>query len=163
MPHKKPLKRDISKRDVPIHRPTNEIITINQMSENDPRPTLKVKIGDETMTGLLDSGSVATVLGKNSQSLINRMNLKILPYKNRIVDANGNRLQVLGYCLIPYTVNDQIYTIPTIIAPNMPRELILGIDAIKKFKIQLGFVESLRFVDDDDLNAWTLTIEEKNS
>lgn len=158
---KKPVNWGISKRNVPTQISHNKAIQIKQLSRGDIRPSVDVKIYGKKVKGLLDSGSMVTILGKNSEDLIRDSGLKLSPYGKKVVDANGKSIDVLGLSLIPYDINGKTHIVPTIIAPSLGRELILGMDAINKFGIKISFVESLRFVDDDEVNSWELTAEEK--
>lgn len=128
----KPVVRD---KPIPCNFQYFKHIPILKISDKDDRPYIKVKIISEDVIGLLDSGASCTVLGNNSQELLNKLNLKPYPAQFSISVASGKSHEAIGAVDIPYTVNNITQIVPTLIVPEIKRDLILGIDFWKKFKI----------------------------
>lgn len=124
-------------------------IPILKISDKDDRPYIQVKIISENLIGLLDSGASCTVLGNDSKALLDKLNLKPYPAQFSVSVASGRSHEAIGAVDIPYTVNNITYIVPTLIVPEIKRDLILGIDFWKKFKI-LPQVW-LEMIDNDDV------------
>jgi hypothetical protein len=108
-------------------------IKIREISGDDPRPCLDVTIFGEKFTGMIDSGSLVTVLGRNSESWVKKWGLKIKPYKNILKNANGDRVGISGTVNLPFEANGKTHVIKNLIAPNLSRELLISTDAFKDY------------------------------
>jgi hypothetical protein len=89
-------------------------ILIKEMGGDDPGPSLDVKIFGQNFKGLLDSGSRVMVLGKNSDDLIKRWDLKIKPYRDLVTNASGDRVGILGTVYLPFELNGKTHVLKTL-------------------------------------------------
>nr|CAH7716786.1 unnamed protein product [Callosobruchus chinensis] len=99
---------------------------------NDNRPYLSVCIDNENITALLDSGSNANILGK--------LNLNI-DYNTalQLTTADGQIQNTLGFVYLPITFNGEDCKIKVLVVPSISHQLILGIDFILQFKLNINF------------------------
>lgn len=89
--------------------------------------------------GLLDSGSSCTILGKDGLDIVKQLKLSGSPSKIAVKTADGTVHRSLCRVDIPYTVENQIKVVPTLVIPSMSMHLILGIDFWKIFGISPQF------------------------
>lgn len=102
---------------------------------SDERPIAKIFIGHIKIFGLLDSGSNITVLGRNSEALINDLNLSRIPFNCKVSTADGTFHLCKHYVEIPFQYHDMVRIIPTLVLPSIQRPLICGVDFWKAFNI----------------------------
>lgn len=103
----------------------------------DNRPFIKISVMGRELVGLLDSGAQKTVLGAGCKKLLEDLNLKVFPTEVRLKTASGTPVEVEGYVHLPITFNNANKIIPTVVAPQLKRKLILGYsDFWKAFNIQ---------------------------
>lgn len=118
---------------VPIFDYFNRTFHINTSFNRCPH--LKVKIIHEEVEGLADTGASISVI--SSVPLIERLGLKINPINLKVSTADGTAYQCLGYVNVPYTFQSTTYVIPTVVVPEVSKDLILGMDFLGKFGFQL--------------------------
>lgn len=98
-------------------------------------PHLKIKILSEEIVGLADTGASISVL--SSVSLLDRLGLQIQPINLKVSTADGTAYKCLGVVNVPYTFGSATHIIPTVIVPEVTKDLILGMDFLQKFGFQL--------------------------
>ncbi|XP_062556949.1 uncharacterized protein LOC134221780 [Armigeres subalbatus] len=128
-------------------------------------PHIRVKIFDTDWEALLDSGAGISVL--NSREVVDRYGLKLQPASIRVSTADGSNYRCLGYVNIPFTFKNMTKVIPTIVVPEISRQLILGADFWEAFGIRpmidLGNgPETLEITAPSDSEAICYTIEPSN-
>lgn len=129
--------------------------------DNDSRPHAEITIGDQTMVGLLDTGSTCTILGKDSMALVQRLGLKIYASSGNVKTADGTGHRIVGYVRVPVTYKNQIELINMLIIPSLARKLILGWDFWQMFKVKPFMCESTQaHVGSIHENAHDLSVEE---
>nr|CAH7757845.1 unnamed protein product [Callosobruchus chinensis] len=107
---------------------------------NDNRPYLSVCIDNENITALLDSGSNANILGSSGLYLLRKLNLNI-DYNTalQLTTADGQIQNTLGFVYLPITFNGEDCKIKVLVVPSISHQLILGIDFILQFKLNINF------------------------
>nr|CAH7727682.1 unnamed protein product [Callosobruchus chinensis] len=107
---------------------------------NDNRPYLSVCIDNENITALLDSGSNANILGSSGLYLLRKLNLNI-DYNTalQLTTADGQIQNTLGFFYLPITFNGEGCKIKVLVVPSISHQLILGIDFILQFKLNINF------------------------
>nr|CAH7744184.1 unnamed protein product [Callosobruchus chinensis] len=107
---------------------------------NDNRPYLSVCIDNENITALLDSGSNANILGSSELYLLRKLNLNI-DYNTalQLTTADGQIQNTLGFVYLPITFNGEDCKIKVLVVPSISHQLILGIDFILQFKLNINF------------------------
>lgn len=132
-----------------------------------------VEILGTPIRALLDSGASISVI--SSMDLISRWNLKIEPTKFKVQTANKERLNCVGFVYLPFTFNHQTKVIPTVVIPEIAKDLICGYDFWKAFNIRptigndttlelddpfqhLGMSPSIQTIDIQFLSPWVLNI-----
>lgn len=108
----------------------------------DLRPHVTARVGDIELTGLIDTGSHATVIGKCLYERYNSWKSKLYPYDTTIVTADGTRHSVMGVMLLQYEVNDVIRVVPTLVVPYVMRRPIFGVDFQRAFNMGMVFLDS---------------------
>lgn len=156
--YKKPLTKFVTA--------TREIGEFIVQVEGDNRPFARVDIMGIQVTGLLDCGAQMAVLGIGGRKLIHDLKLKLQPTSLKLTTAGGSKLVVEGYVNMPMTFNGKTKLVTTIVAPNLKRRLILGMNFWKLFDIEpkvnqsIGIIEELETTPEEDL---ALTVGEKKA
>lgn len=105
------------------------------------------------MYGLLDSGSVVSILGNNSHLHLLRYNFTICTdLKISVTTADGGKLSSLGYISLPIRFKDEVKVIKTHVIPEVKSNLILGIDFWKEFKILPNHLNSVHYLSAVEVN-----------
>lgn len=107
----------------------------------DNRPHLKVKINNQTLTALLDTGAMNSIIGKNGIKLLNLGKIKIDPSSdvNEIKVANGAISKVLGILNLAVKLGNFEKKLKFLVVPNLSYDFILGADFCNKFELSLHF------------------------
>lgn len=95
--------------------------------KNDNRPYLEVSVPGR-MLGLFDSGCSRTVLGIKGWNLLKsccRLNPLV---RTNCVVANDQTCRSIGVVEVPYHLRDKVITLKTMVVPDLPHSLILGVD-----------------------------------
>lgn len=98
-------------------------------------PHLSVKILDEEIQGLADTGAGVSII--SSVDLIKKLGLPINKCNVKIKTADSTEYSCLGYVNVPFTYNSKTRVIPTIIVPEVSKILILGVDFLEAFNFRL--------------------------
>lgn len=101
----------------------------------DDRVFIKIKIGDESLTGLVDSGANITCLGKGALEFLKRNSLDLIPLQASLKTAGGNNTCIIGYINTPIQYRHLSISFPVFIAPELHQELYLGTNFIRSFKL----------------------------
>lgn len=115
---------------------------------DDSRPHANVKMNSIESVGLLDTGAHVSVMGINhltegeKQNIINWMT----PTKIGIRTADNSVHKAMGVLKSEYTYHGRVAGVQTIVMPNTSKKLLLGMDFMRAFNIQLMDVE---FVNDE--------------
>lgn len=105
-------------------------------SNQDIRPYGKVEIAGKTISGLLDSGSSVTVLGKGAEEFLKEASLEFTPFHGNILTADGNPQQIIGRIRnVRIKFREQEKEIDILIGPSLKQSLYLGWDFMKKFNL----------------------------
>lgn len=120
---------------------------------NDNRPYLKIKIFDDEILCLADSGSCRSVMGFSGLSLLRKWNVDI---KNddtlQITTADGVLQKCLGYAILPISLSGNSKNITVLITPSVRHQLILGVDFLIAFRVKANFSDlSYNFEYRDDI------------
>ena len=99
---------------------------------------------------LIDSGASVSVI---DSKLLSKLHVKIQSLTNSqpraLFSADGNRLNVLGTCILPVKINGVVTDLRFLVLENLPSKLILGVDALDKCKAKLNFeTRTLSLFDD---------------
>lgn len=78
----------------------------------------------------------------NSKSLIEKHKFRVHPINLRIKTADGTAYCCEGVVHIPYTYNGQTSVVPTLLVPQVNKELILGVDFWNTFQIVPAITEN---------------------
>lgn len=95
-------------------------------------PYLRVKVFDDELTALLDSGAGISVV--NSLELAQKYGMKLQPTRLRVCTADNTEYKCLGYLNIPYTYKNHTRVVPTVVVPEISKP-ILGCNFWKSFGI----------------------------
>lgn len=104
-------------------------------AKNDQRPYLKVNILGQEMLGLLDSGATRTILGGPGWKIISSLYPLKTQSAQTCVVANGATCNSVGEMSLPIQLKDRIRIIEVLVVPDIPQNLILGIDFWSKMEI----------------------------
>lgn len=129
--------------------PNQLAAVFNNKPCNDPRPYAKINIYNNEnlyMYGLLDSGSVVTILGNNIHLSLLKYNLKLcVDDQISVTAAGGQILSSVGYMLLPVLFENKFHIIKGFVIPSIETTLILGIDFWNKFKICTKYCDSIKY------------------
>lgn len=110
-------------------------------AQNDERPYLKVSVLGKPLLGLLDSGATSTILGSGGWNTLEGLGIRLDSSKTvKCTVANGQSVQSIGECEIPFRVRDRIRLIKVLVVPELLHTLILGANFWKS----MGIVPDLR-------------------
>lgn len=122
-------------------------------------PHLTVSILDKEVEGLADTGASVSII--SCPRLIERIGLKINPCDMNIRTADRTSYSCLGYVNIPYQYKGATKIIPTLVVPEISKDLILGIDFLRAFKFKLtSDSNSINELDPDRSNEEILFVED---
>lgn len=133
-------------------------------TEGDERPYANVKIFDDNLYGLLDSGASVSVFGKDSMEFIKRHSVVLKPFHSFISTANGSRQKVLGHCELPVTYKNVTKPITFYVVPSLSQKLYLGLDFWRSFAIAPHIVPIIETIDSEaktDLHFHELSPEQR--
>lgn len=106
----------------------------------DDRPYLSVNILSRNFLALIDSGSCASILGSDGLYILKSLDLSLSnDLSIHITTADGQPQHVLGYVWVPVTLNNITRPIKILVIPSLQHSLILGIDFLKEFGIEVNF------------------------
>ena len=120
----------------------HEVASASLFEGEDSRFYTKIKIKDEEVVGLLDSGATVTCLGKDCLDLVEKLKLEIKPIYSFIKTADGRNHKILGTVESPIEFNSKRHLIKFYLVPALKRPLFLGADFMKAFKL-INFVDSI--------------------
>lgn len=106
---------------------------------------------------MADTGASVSVL--SSVPLVQRLGLKIQPLSLKVFTADGTAYKCLGYVNVPYTFQSITHVIPTVVVPEVTKDLILGMDFLHKFGFQLSIPSTEAHstkTQDDNLETFSL-------
>lgn len=114
----------------------------------DARPYLFVTIGGRELPGLLDSGASRTMTGPRGRLLLAERGYRPRPSVNKkIQTADGTTYSVEEEMSVLMTVSDRTRRITVLLVPELPQDLILGID----------FWTAMQIVPDMSRGTWTFS------
>lgn len=116
-----------------------DVHTFNFAPLNDPRPHAQVKANGFTMSGLLDTGAHATVLGYNQLNDIEQYNInkKLINASVGIRTADGTVHKAMGIVKALYEYDGRVNEVQSIVMATSSKKLLLGIDFMAAFDIRL--------------------------
>lgn len=121
---------------------------LDQKPTNDSRPYVTVQINETSVSGLLDSGSAVTILGKNTHERFCDRGLKLQDDDGiHVTAAGGQVLHSIGYIHLPVSFEGQFHVLKTYVVPQVDSSLILGVDFWRAFKICPKFLSSVSLAD----------------
>lgn len=132
-----------------------DVAATYQFHPSDNRPYARVKIGDEFLDGLLDSGANVTVLGKGGYERVKRWDLPIITANGTVRTADGTVRKTSACVDVPYEFEGQLHVVRTYLLEHITKPLILGTDFWQSFRIEARTVAALESIDSkaSDLDA----------
>lgn len=131
--------------------------TFSEFKTNDPRPFREVLVNGESVLALFDSGATVTCLGKDCFSLIDRLNIQVIPvYKCSVGTANGQRVSCAGKVKVDLTFDDQTQVMEVYLIPGLENFMYCGVDFWKKFNIAPKLIRSIEInsvINDSDMHS----------
>ncbi|XP_055613020.1 uncharacterized protein LOC129759569 [Uranotaenia lowii] len=120
--------------------------------EGDNRPFARVDVMGVQVVGLLDCGAQMTVLGVGSRKLLDDLKLKQYPTNIKLSTAGGTALNVTGIVDLPMMFNGETKLISTVVAPNLSRRLVLGMNFWKSFGIEpsVSRIEEIAYEENEE-------------
>lgn len=89
----------------------------------------------QKVKGLADTGASVSII--SSKRIIERLGLKIQPCDLQILTADRTPYTCLGYVNIPFEFQNKTKIIPTLVVPEIAKDLIFGMDFLRAFDFQL--------------------------
>lgn len=125
--------------------------TLLQDSEDD-RVFLSVKIGNENLQGLVDSGANITCLGSGSIEFLERNNFTLVPLNASLKTAGGNTKDIIGYINVPLIFRKSSTNFIVFVAPDLKQKLYLGTNFIRHFQLAPSLFPSYSISEISDVN-----------
>lgn len=114
------------------------------INEKDVRPHLQTLVDNLEITGLLDSGACASILGNQAHKVFLKMGYKLhVDNDTTFSVANGDKLHCMGYMFIPITYNSMTHIIKFFVIPSIVVDVIFGCDFWKTFQLAPGIFDNL--------------------
>lgn len=117
---------------------------------NDNRPFVHIKVKDENLIGLLDSGANCSVLGKDCYDRVKKLELELYPANGYISTADSTKHFVEHSANLPIEIDGKSGELSVLLIPTLNKELILGMDFWKQFGIEPMSVCSVEETESDD-------------
>lgn len=106
----------------------------------DNRPFIQVKLLDQDIVVLLDSGAMKSVVGSHGLKILEIFNITINPSPcKHIFVADGKSQDVQGVVDLPISIGNDCKIISALVVPSLPHAFILGCDFARKFEISINF------------------------
>lgn len=125
-----------------FYQSNNKVSPLFVPQKLDNRPYISVRLFDQDITVLLDSGATSSVVGSSGLAILKHLGLKINNsiHKN-ICTADGGRKDVKGVVDLSVCVGSIGHVIKALVVPSLPQSFIFGVDFAKQFKIIVDFKE----------------------
>lgn len=121
----------------------NNVLPVFLSKSNDNRPYINVKLFDQTITALLDSGANVSIVGGSGVSLIRRLKLKINPItSDSVVTACGTSQKVKGSVELPIVINNSVQILVALLVPSIVHSFIFGSDFCRRFQVDIDFANN---------------------
>lgn len=124
-----------------------DVAATYMMHPGDNRPYARVKIGDELLDGLLDSGANVTVLGAGGLERVRRWELPIVSTTGAIRTADGTMREASACVDVPYEFEGQMHVIRTYLIERVTQPLLLGTDFWQAFRIEPRSCSAIEMAD----------------
>lgn len=121
-------------------RKLHKSIESTLLQENDDRVYLRVQIGEENVSGLVDSGANITCLGKGALEFLARNNLKITPMDATLRTAGGNSKLIVGFVRSLINYRSSSFEFNIFVAPDLVQPLYHRVDFIKVFNLAISLL-----------------------
>lgn len=131
---------------------------------SDDRPFAKVKVLNESLIGLLDSGANVSVLGKFCLDFLQKLNIPFKTLKSSIKTASNTKQDVIGFCTLPILFKGVTRNIDFYLVPSLAQEAYFGKNFWREFALAphiVPFVSELSCEHPDNNNFHNLSPEEK--
>ena len=114
-------------------------------------------IGNEEITGLLDSGASVSCLGLNALKFLNKLNLAYKPIDRTIFTADGSKQEIKGIVDVLITYEEKTKPIELYVVPSLNQELYLGVDFWKAFSLAPAIISEVEAEPTQDPNIHNLS------
>lgn len=133
-----------------IQNNKNEVLPFFVKKTSDIRPYISIKIFDQFITVLFDSGATTSVIGSAGIPVLNKFKLNINNVSLRSVcTADGTEKEVKGTVDLPVCIGNNFKIIKCLVVPSLPQGFIFGCDFAKEFKVIVDFKDETWRVQSD--------------
>ena len=110
----------------------------------DKRGYLDVEVLGLKMRGLLDCGSVRTIVGVGGFRILEAAGLILQPTRRYkyIVVANQGTADILGVVYVPFKVGEVLRLVEVLYVPELGTNLILGLDFWRRYHLEPNFLKN---------------------
>jgi len=130
----------------------------------DNRPYISVKLFDQDIVVLFDSGATSSIVGSEGLNILKQFNLKTnFSSHKTICTADGRPQTVKGVIDLPLSVSFTCHVIKALVVPSLPHSFIMGVDFAKQFKILVNFKNNSWHVQSDYSNLDLVVEQPKTS
>lgn len=106
----------------------------------DNRPYIEIKLYDQQLIALLDSGANQSIIGSEGLYILDQFKIKIHSFKSKFVTtADGQKQKISGSVLLPICLENKCKLLEVLIVPSLCHSFILGSDFLKLFGLFLNF------------------------
>ena len=144
-------------------RDTLETSPVFVAKPHDNRPYIEIKLYDQPLVALLDSGANQSIIGSKGLYILNKFNVKIESSKSKFVTtADGQKQKISGSVLLPICLQDKCKLIEALIVPSICHPLILGSDFLTSFGLFLNFKTNTWEMDNKSMQVHINVINKNN-
>lgn len=133
----------------PVQTPVKKYDNHNSRNLNlvsntdDNRPYVEVSINGHKVKALLDSGAQSSVVGRGFVEMIQLLGIPTKHANTAVKTADGTLHVIEMLAELPILFNGHEATLQVLVAPNISRDLILGMDFWETFRIRPVICESI--------------------
>lgn len=114
---------------------------------DDPRPYAMVKIFEENMLGLLDSGASISCLGVGGEDFLSQHKVPFTRFTSNVRTADGQNQPIIGKFVANITYKNITKPIDIFIVPSLQQKLYLGINFWKAYNIAPHLISEMSLPD----------------
>lgn len=132
----------LSRRNRPYQAPAVAYVeSLIYFPRHDLRPHATVLANKNSIEGLIDTGSHATVIGQNLYEMYD-WDTELKKVDTTVITADGTRHAALGLLFVEYGLNGRTRIIPTLVLPVVMKKPILGMDFQRMFGLAMVFIDT---------------------
>lgn len=132
------------------------------ISSPDSRPFIISEINQKKFLSLIDTGSTRSYINEETEAWLREQNWQGTSRKSKISLANGDNIETSTMYRVDVKILNRTLKLEFLLLKGMHESVLLGVDAVKKFKLTLDFSQENPLVE-EKITCSSLTSREKLS